>query len=505
MSRTKRSTHESKGPLASVTALGVTGALLVLGALLWDWDFGHPPIGGPSEPGAQVAPPQPQDVPQPEAPTRVSDPMGEASTPASSTVGSSADQGVGPCAPLEEMLDQLEQVIGEQWNACQVDDRARMERVEVRIRQVFQSILGCHGDLGIRVLQQLAQVPCDNFPKEPTSQWSMLRVLLRFDLQRKWAGRRDPAGQTSVDSLTGAVLAVAGKGACEAEALGVGLLVDQPYLGSCHVDAVLQLVEVGAADAGFRGPAVQLLQTLWNNMRERGERAPRQLEAAAMLSLGDSNPVRKQAAARYLFQHGGREAQQLVLQQLRGRGDHTLAADMALGLAERLRGLQAITAVEQLADLAGPRTTDAAARIARHSPEALRHSYEQHLADNSRPGLRAHWVTGGALLPTPQGIELCELAIRDDPDPIVQRRAMLALASQGTVSQAEQAFRKVLHTAETRRDRGTLTTLVFGLQNAQDAGHAGLVQRIAAQLRNHPLLDTQAKQLLAELGAGASR
>jgi hypothetical protein len=472
----------------------------VLAALLWATSAHAVPL-----PAASGSGPTPLD-PAVQTPVRVAD---ADESPRSAADGiprpEHRDGALQPCAKFDDMLEGLLGLVRDQWAACQARDLAAVERLEGKAEVCVAALHRCHPDVGMQALTRLGTLSCPEGQPQPDGLWNVLHTLLHQSLERAWQQRRQPAGRDRCDALTGAVLAVATQDPARAVSLGSALLADRPYLGLPHEGPVLQLVERSALEAEFREPATRLLRTLWHNLQAQQARGSAQLETMALLYLDDANPVRRRAAAVHLFLHGDARARELVLTELERRDDRRLAHELSLAAGEQLRGRQAVLAVERLADLAGQATTDAAARIASHSPEALRHSYEQHLADGSRPALRAHWVTGGALLPTAEGIALCKMALDRDPDPVVQRQAMFALTAQGTEQQAERALRRILAVAEATGDGSLLTAAVFGMQNALGAGHTDLVLRTAQELRGHRLLDAQSREGLAELLAAVAR
>ncbi len=170
-----------------------------------------------------------------------------------------------------------------------------------------------------------------------------------------------------------------------------------------------------------------------------------------------------------------------------------MAAARILEPPEALEVLRRLVAVSRDESMAAFLT------LGRRDPELLRETYEETLADNVEPGLRAELVTGTGFSATPAAIELARLAFQSDPLPAVRIRAMLVITAKASEAWGEETVASALDDPEFSADPQNLGAIVWALDNLARAGMVNAVHRLGTRLMSTSLLLPADREQLADL------
>lgn len=348
---------------------------------------------------------------------------------------------------------------------------AEARAADAESRAAFGALLQAHADAAERSLQALlGAVEAARADPGDTMRQRVWQLVLGAALELRHA--RDPA---DTDALVDAMLVGVRSGAACAAALGA-LLVKQPYLRAAHEPAVLALA---ADEAVPRERAVELLLTLWRNLQAAGQRAGQDLDSLALLLLEDRHVVHRLAACRRLL--ADPRWRHLALE--RARADPDLCRETAVAAATELAPADALTALAGLHPGSGRALLGAFVTLGARDVQCLVDAYEQRLAADSDPQLRASLLAGAGSLGHPEGIRLAEAAHRHDPDLLVREQAMFVLTAHAPSVHGERVLQAALDDPQVLADPGRLGALVLALENLARAGELHALHRVGSRLR----------------------
>ena len=360
---------------------------------------------------------------------------------------------------------------------------AEARAADAEARAAFAALLQAHADAAERSLQALlgAAAAKAGDPGDAMRQ-RVWQLALGSALELRHA--RDPAGS---DALVDAMLVGVRSGAAHAGALGT-MLVKQPYLRAVHEPSVLELA---ADEATPRDLAVELLLTLWRNLQAAGQRAGQDLDSLAMLLLDDSHVVHRLAACRRLLV----DPRWCHLALERARADPTLRRETAVAAAAELAPRDAIAALAGLHPGSGRELLGAFVTLGARDVQCLVDAYEQRLAADSDPQLRASLLAGAGSLGQPEGIRLAEAAHRHDPDLQVREQALFLLTAHAPAAHGERVLQAALDDEQVLADPSRLGALVLALENLARAGELQALHRVGLRLRATALREADRARL----------
>lgn len=360
---------------------------------------------------------------------------------------------------------------------------AEARATDAETRAAFAAVLQAHADAAEQSLHALmgAHRAASVDPADAMRQ-RVWQLVLGAALEVRHA--RDPA---ETDALVETMLVAVRSGAPPAAALGT-MLVRQPYLRAQHEPAVLGL----AADAATPRPlAVELLLTLWRNLQTAGQRAGQDLDSLALLLLDDSHVVHRLAACRRLL--ADPRWRHLALE--RARSDPALRRETAVAAAAELAPAEALTALAGLHPGSGRELLGAFVTLGARDVQCLVEAYEERLAADSDPHLRASLLAGAGSLGDPEGIRLAEAAHCHDPDLMVREQAMFVLTAHAPSVHGERVLHTALDDELVLADPSRLGALVLALENLARAGELQALHRVGLRLRATALREADRARL----------
>ncbi len=369
--------------------------------------------------------------------------------------------------------------------AARQEQDAAMRRNQ-DIGELLVKVLNAFPDAGERAVDRMTGLSPTDASMEADLRRQVLVLILRTDLEGRLHRSEKGLPRGAVDALVAAMLAIIPQDEPTAATLGKELLVDEPYLGPSHEDAVLELVSLSATETWLTQVASDLLRTLWRNLEKTGARARSDLASLALLFFDDVNEARRLAAIRELVRDP--RLRRIAIERAHERRDAVLAGVIGSAAAAELDATTAFEIVRELHELGGTRLIGPCVIAAARDPSAARRAYEDALTGARDPGLRADLLMASAMGQDGQAIELARTALRDDPDPIVRSRAMLALTAQLDVSVGEQAIFEALDDPRAASDQSLALAAVSGLENLARTGDRNAIQRVGQRLASHPLL-----------------
>jgi hypothetical protein len=326
----------------------------------------------------------------------------------------------------------------------------------------------------------------------------VLRLVLATDCARRDASAAAVGDRTRIDALTQATLDVMPANATTAE-FGAGVLAGKPYLRLVHEPTVLSLVRLAADGAFPREVATRLLTTLWDNLQRSGERTSDEVAALALLLLADTDAGKRAAASRHLLRDA--RYRHVVLAWLRDAKDGAIAAEISTAAAQDLAPADALAVLRELAPLTG-RQTGPYMTLGFRAPDALADAYQELLAANVQPAVRADLVAGLGLARSPLGVQVTQLALESDPAVDVRIQAGFALTAAAAETLGETTCARLLDDPAVASSARHLGAVVSMLQNLEAAGLTNAIDRLGQRLRTMALGE-QARRELDELLARA--
>jgi len=256
----------------------------------------------------------------------------------------------------------------------------------------------------------------------------------------------------------------------------------------------LELVEQAGAGSLARPIATRMLLTLWENLRESGQRTSEELSRLALLLLDDAEPSQVVVACRHLLADDRYRA--IALAWLRERGDQALAGEVAQLAGRELPPQQALAVLRALGSVL-KHTRGALLAVGVRAPELLADAYREQLAAGTQPALRREMVMGVGMLPDASGLEIARLALDHDPAVEVRLQAMFVFTVHGAGAGAEGAIHQILDDPRVAADPDHLGAVVIALQNLED-DDPNVIARLGARLQVMPLRP-RSRELLDEL------
>ncbi|MBI5852919.1 MAG: hypothetical protein HZB39_18065 [Planctomycetes bacterium] len=365
------------------------------------------------------------------------------------------------------------------------DQDAAMRRNQ-DVGELLARVLTTFPDAGERAVDRMTALSPADASLEANLRRQVLVVILRSDLEERQRRTEKGTPRGAVDALVAAILAIVPQDEPTANTLGAELLVDHPYLGPAHEDPVLELVTLSATETWLTQVASDLLRTLWRNLEKTGARARSDLASLALLFFDDVNQARRLAAIRELVRDP--RLRRIAIERAHERRDAALAGAIGNAAAAELDAATAFEIVRELHELGGSTLIGPCVIAAGRDPPAARRAYEEALADSRDAGLRADLLMASAMGQDGPAVELARTALRDDPDPVVRGRAMLALTAQPDASVGERAIFDALDDPRSGSDADLAKVAIHGLENLARLGDRNVVQRVGQRLASHPLL-----------------
>jgi hypothetical protein len=402
-----------------------------------------------------------------------------------------APQAVAGCRSFADILDALV-ALGVQANeALAAKDEAVVHSLRPQVESLRAELERCVPDAPERALLALGEIRGDDMAA--TVRRGICLGLVQVGLELRERERSASGNRASLDALVHGILAILPHDERLTRDLG-SLLESRPYLGLAHEEAVLGLVAASGEQPFLVPIASALLLTLWRNLEAEGARTPGEIASLALLFKDDANQGRRLTALRHLLvAHGGR-FRDLVVQDIVARRDRALALSIGAAAAEDLPGAQALDIIERLVDIGGPHMLPAFLTLGARDAAALRQRYDQALAANLAPALRAELVTGGGFQ-SEGGIDLARNAFDLDPDPAVRARAMLVLTSRAGEALGAAALTAMLDDPVVGHDPAQLGQVILGLENLIGRCNPDVIARIGGRLQSRKLLPGDRKLL----------
>lgn len=437
---------------------------------------------------------------------------GEGTTPAPTlaaaavAVESAVERTPAEAAPLdplaaltfEQRIDLLAAAGARTAELAQADEFSEARRSDEQARAQFAALMAAFPDAGERAIAMASATAADP-ATDPSTERAARRMVLQLVVAAECARRHAMAESvhdfSRSEPLVQALLDVMPQDRSLAE-LGSAVLADRPFLRAAHETTVLALVQRASEGAFERRTATRLLLTLWANLQRTGERTSDELSRLALLLLADADPGKRTAACRQLL--GDARYRPLVLAWLREHGDRAVATEIAGMAASDLPPADALAVLRELAPVL-QRAPNAFLVLGARAPELLADAYRELLATDTQPAFRSDLVAGVGFVPSAEGREIAELALRDDPAPDVRIQAAFALTAIGNPGAGERAIALLLDEPRIAGDPHRLGALVLAMQNLEAAGDVNALDRLGQRLRTMPLSPAGREQLEAML------
>ena len=388
---------------------------------------------------------------------------------------------------FDQFVDELVRLGAETSRLAAANDEDAAQQNDQQARTVFAELWRTIADADEQALARIAASapPPRQAPTPQQLRWLVYTLCVDTGLQRRHQQFTATRDRQRLDHLTGAVLSLLPQDERLAGDFGRRRLVDQPYLGAAHEQAVLGLADLAGEGKFAADLATALLLTDWRNMVAEGVRTREDLCNRALVLLQATNQALRGAASQLLL--GDARFREVVLDQLRQQQDPTLARQLAMAAASELPPADAIAVLHRLQSI-GANLMPAFLTLGTRSAEVLCAAYEQTLADNVDAAFRAELVTGAGFSQTPGGVELAKLAFAADPSAEVRTRAMFALTANAADALGEATVSQMVEDAAARGDANQLGSAVLALENLERAGLINAVDRLGQRLRACPAL-----------------
>lgn len=391
-------------------------------------------------------------------------------------------------------------------DALEREQHAAAQACEARVVALRAELEKDVPDAAERALLILSAIPSEDVSRPTLVRRGLCRNLVHAGLEAYQRTGASGGDRRALDALVSGILAALASDGQLARELG-SLLRDQPYLGLAHEPAVLELITQAAEQPFLGSLASALLQTLWRNLERDGARTSAEIASLALLFKDDANPSRRLAALRALLTAQAGRFRELVVHDVLQRRDRGLARAVTAAAAEDLDVRSALDIVERLVDVAGHDVVPALLTLGQRDAAALHRRYEEKLADNLAPTLRAELVSGAGFAGT-KGLDLAKLAFQLDPDHDVRSRAMFVLTARAGAALGEATIGAMLDDADVSGNPLRLGQIVLALENLIDSCAPDVVERLGRRLAGHELLpgDRQTlEKLLARAVPGGGR
>ncbi len=400
---------------------------------------------------------------------------------------------------FDEFVTELTRLGAAVWTKVEAGDEEAARPIDAEARNLLDVMNNTVLVPDEKALDRLTQTSMTDESMETKVRTSVLLRILSDGLKERWNRYLFTGSRKAADHLTAAILGCLVLSEPLAMRLGHGLLVDEPYLGSPHEAAVLQLVDQSAEITYLQSVSSRLLLTLWRNLAEQGERSSGKLASLALLFKDDGNPSRRLAAFAHLLTADEGRYRDLVLQHIRRTKDTDLAVEVAHTAAAELAPKEAIDVLTALHSVAGERMMGAFMLLGSRSTEEIRNAYEVRLADNRDPKLRAELIYGAGFEHGPAEIDLARLAFDHDPSVEVRQRAMFVLSSCGDGALAEKILMAAIDDPVVDADPLRIAAVVMAVGNLALDGNQNRLARVGERLLSHPRLRQQDRRELVEI------
>lgn len=385
--------------------------------------------------------------------------------------------------------------LGEATSAHVQDDEIALARhSDAEARRRFETLLAEFPDAGERGLDCLLTIPATSTEPRDVGRRLVLQLVLAAEITRRHEQRDATTGGCRSDALVGALVRTLSAQEPIAQ-LGARILTGQPFLHLCHEPDVLLVVQQASRGEVPQQVAAGLLQTLWDNLLQRGERSSAELASLALVLLANPDASQRMAACRHLLLDG--RFRSVVLAWVREHQDRTVADDLANIAARELAPREALAVLKELAPIVG-NVPHAYLAVGMRDTAAVADAYRELLAGSQHPTLRADLIAGMATGNPAEALPVLELAQTSDPTPAVRSQALLTLTAAAAARHGEAAFDRALADPALRSDPHQLALFVLALQNLEFAGLTNAVDRYGQQLRNLPLRE-DSRNLLEQL------
>ena len=364
------------------------------------------------------------------------------------------------------------------------------ERLLADLRIEFPSA----GELALD--RRLRSVPTGAAVRD-TMRRHVLERIMRDALRLRHLSSSDEADRSRLDTLVSAILDCLPLHEELAVGLGGGLLVGEPYLGTAHEPAVLELAELATELPFLVEVVAELLRTLWHNLQASDATTSDRLAALALLFLEDGNAARQLAALQQLLQDDRYRG--LVLHQVVRSGDTKLAEQLAAVAASELAPRAALDVLRALQDVDGADLLGPFVLLGSRDAALLIEDYERVLADGIRPTLRAQLLTGACARGDAEGLSAARVAYALDSDPQVRLQAVYALAAQPDAEAAAAAIEAAIDDPRGAADPGWIGGITLALHNLALNHATNALERIGRRLATHPALDEAGRRAVLDL------
>jgi hypothetical protein len=369
---------------------------------------------------------------------------------------------------------------------AQEDEVEAAQQLNEEVRDLLGNVLSHFADAGERSLAMLVEMSGGPEVSEQSAldntKLGVLQLLLQAELTRRNQLAGIAADRSRINALVQAILDSMPIGNLTTE-MGNRCLHQAPYLRIAHEPSVLNLLKLAGEDQFPRNVATNMLMTLWDNVKEAGERSSEDLSQLAMLRLDSSDPSEIVAACRQLL--ADEKYRAVVLSWLRDRKDTQIALAIAQIAAKELPVNDGIAVLGELAPLL-KHTRGTYMSLGLRSPHAVSEAYRKHLAANTHPDIRRELIMGVGMIPHAAGLPVAELALANDPSAEVRIQAMYVFTVHATPEACERAINRLLDDPEIANNQSHLGSIVLALQNLEK-GDPNRIARLGARLQSLPL------------------
>lgn len=403
-------------------------------------------------------------------------------------------QDATPAAPepgFEARVDEIVRIGQRTAELAHQDDIEAARSSDRLARERLASLMETFDDAGEHALSMLVSVPEQTDEPRIAGRRVVLQLVLRGECER-----RDTAGDAAhdrsrIDAFVGAVLGVMPGTSITAE-VGDAVLAKQRFMRAAHEPAVLELVRLASEGQFPRAIATSMLQTLWDNLQQFGERTSDEVSRLALLLLGEADASQRTAACRQLLRDP--RYRTLVLAWLREHSDRTVATEIATIAANELPPSEALRVLRELSSLLR-RAPTAYLALGFRAPEQVADSYRELLASDTQPDVRCNLITGVGMSRTPLGLEIATLALQNDPQPAARVQAAFAITAHGGAEAGERALLQLADDPAIAADTTHASALVLALENLENSADANTIERIARRLQMLPLFEDSRQRL----------
>lgn len=386
-----------------------------------------------------------------------------------------------PPPNFDELLAQLVDLALRIRERLEVDDRVTAQALDKQAKALWDELMRCRPPAEEPALFLLGEFLAEDPTPAAEIRRRLCVQLVAEGLTRRLRRFRATGERGPLDHLVTGILATVPGDEALAPALA-GLLTSQPYLGLAHEDQVLDLVAAAAEQAFLVEIATGLLRTLWHNLELIGARTSTELAGLALLFKDDANPSRRLAALQHLLSARGGRFREIVVQEVVQGGDAGLARELGVAASIELDPAEALAVLQRLTPVAGASLMAAFMALGERDEVLLQRAYDEQLALDSDPNLRAELVTGAGFRGTPAAVEMARSAFDHDPDAEVRSRAMFVLTSQAGTALGEATLMAALDDPRFGDDPIRLGQIGLALENLVHHGELNAVDRVGHRL-----------------------